>query len=156
MMLFFSVLLGVFFNLVSSYCNGSISIESHAALAALFNSTAGMDWMWDPPLPSPTVWNFPSPLSAPCSESWQGLACSSNLNSDRCDVTEILLPGYGLMGPIQVRHYPDPPSYLSSAAVTLYTQSRLAKEAALTSSVPLPWSRAHPLSNRTQKDSKKR
>jgi Leucine-rich repeat (LRR) protein len=100
MMLFFSVLLGVFFNLVSSYCNGSISIESHAALAALFNSTAGMDWMWDPPLPSPTVWNFPSPLSAPCSESWQGLACSSNLNSDRCDVTEILLPGYGLMGPI--------------------------------------------------------
>jgi Leucine-rich repeat (LRR) protein len=79
-------------------CSGEISLESYAALEALYNSTAGLNWTWDPPLPSPTVWHFQSPFSAPCSESWQGLICSSNLSTSSCDIVSLELPHYNLLG----------------------------------------------------------
>jgi Leucine-rich repeat (LRR) protein len=79
-------------------CSGEISTESYAALEALYNSTAGLNWAWDPPPPSPTVWHFQSPFSAPCSESWQGLICSVNLSKSSCDIVSLELPYYKLSG----------------------------------------------------------
>jgi Leucine-rich repeat (LRR) protein len=84
--------------IVDSGCEGTISEEAYKVLETLYNSTAGWNWFYDPSLPSATVWHFPSPLSAPCSNNWQGLNCSSTLNETTCDISSISLDAYNLCG----------------------------------------------------------
>jgi Leucine-rich repeat (LRR) protein len=84
----------------SVVCTGNISTESYQALEDLYNSASGTNWIWDPPAPSPTVWRFPSPLSAPCSDRWQGLICGWNLNHITCVINTIYLQSRNLKGTI--------------------------------------------------------
>jgi len=62
---------------LTASCVGSISPAEYGALQDRYDSTDGQNWRWDESLPQSTIWSFPSNLSAPCSDSWQGLSCSS-------------------------------------------------------------------------------
>jgi Leucine-rich repeat (LRR) protein len=79
-------------------CTGKITYREYDALESLYNATAGWNWLWDPLLPSSTVWQFPSDLSAPCSNSWQGLRCTQTLNESTCNITTISLERRNLKG----------------------------------------------------------
>jgi hypothetical protein len=97
-------------------CNGSISIEEYDALYDLYISTNGTDWSWLinlPKLPNisiintsnayydKTIWNFPSNLSSPCTDKWQGITCVNKPNyTSECIVKEIYLPATNLRGNI--------------------------------------------------------
>jgi Leucine-rich repeat (LRR) protein len=85
----------------SSEVNCSISMASYEALESLYDATAGRYWLWDQQLPSSTVWQFPSPLTAPCTDAWQGLTCSLlTSSSTTCKITAVSLTSYNLTGTI--------------------------------------------------------
>jgi Leucine-rich repeat (LRR) protein len=81
-------------------CTGSISSEAYEALESLYYSARGWYWIWNPPLPSTTVWHFPSELSDPCSDSWQGINCVAGSNDTTCVIQTLLLDSRNLTGTI--------------------------------------------------------
>jgi Leucine-rich repeat (LRR) protein len=86
---------------VLATCTGSITLKAYQALESLFNATAGSAWQWDKLQPSSTHWHFPSNLTAPCSDSWQGLECVRNLNdTSTCEIHTIMLGSYNMQGTI--------------------------------------------------------
>ena len=66
-----------FFSLSNSNtCLGNISSSEYSALEDLYNSTDGAHWLWHNNLnQSAQQWVFPSSLSAPCEDQWQGITC---------------------------------------------------------------------------------
>jgi Leucine-rich repeat (LRR) protein len=82
----------------SADCSAEISTSSFDALEALYNATNGWNWRWKPSLSSLTIWHFPSQLSTPCSDSWQGLSCSWNSDKTKCEITSIDLRRRFLVG----------------------------------------------------------
>jgi Leucine-rich repeat (LRR) protein len=60
----------------------------------MYRSMNGMAWSWDG---QGNVWNFSAPY--PCADSWQGVTCSSGVNSI-AHITSIELHYYGLNGTI--------------------------------------------------------
>jgi Leucine-rich repeat (LRR) protein len=105
MMALFGLLWGLllfltFSGTVVSECEGSISLQSYDVLQILYNSTAGWNWTWSTTDALSSIWHFPSNLSAPCSDHWQGLLCSrSNLTDiTECEIQLIDLLGRNLKG----------------------------------------------------------
>ncbi len=93
-------------------CVGNISLSEFEGLQALFNSTNGENWRWNPTLPNTTHWHFPpsqlslvTELYSPCGDFWQGLNCSYSLlplssNQGLCSIQNISLAGMNLVGSI--------------------------------------------------------
>ncbi len=108
-------------------CVGNISLSEYQGLQALFDSTNGDNWRWNPTLPTTTHWHFsssiPTPnseLYSPCEELWQGLNCSysllpfSTINNGLCSIQNISLAGMNLEGSI-----PSALSQCSNVEVTM-------------------------------------
>jgi hypothetical protein len=72
-------------------------MAEYLALEALYNSTQGEMWRWDP-APEETEWHFPSSLDAPCSDEWQGVTCVTIFVDRTCAVVELLLNARNLTG----------------------------------------------------------
>ncbi len=91
-------------SITQSQCTGSLSEAEFQALEALYVSGSGINWMWNPPPPSKTVWTFPSNRSVPCSHKWQGLDCEvvEKVNGivcvGCCTVRDIKLTNFNLVG----------------------------------------------------------
>jgi Leucine-rich repeat (LRR) protein len=84
-----------------STCFGDISQSAYEGLQALYTSMAGEYWKWDSFLTTSTVWTFPSNLSAPCVNRWQGLNCSQNDDTTpSCVVVGLNLDAMNLTGQI--------------------------------------------------------
>ncbi len=94
-------------------CVGNISLSEFQGLQALFVSTQGENWMWNPSFPLATQWHFSnsspipsSDLNAPCQDMWQGLNCSysilplANNKEGLCSIQNISLAGMNLIGTI--------------------------------------------------------
>lgn len=81
-----------------SSCSGNISEGEFIFLENLYNSTVGTDWRWNRLLPTSSIWHFPSFLSSPCGDSWQGLTCSNQTGSTNCTIKAIILPAANLQG----------------------------------------------------------
>jgi hypothetical protein len=79
-------------------CVGAISLEQYTFLYDLYSSTGGYNWIWDDSLASSTIWHFPSNLTDPCTNQWQGLNCS--VGEVNCEVTSMILANRGLAGPL--------------------------------------------------------
>ncbi len=95
----------------SGDCVGNISMSEFQGLNALYHSTQGVNWTWNPTLPPTTHWYFststPTPSSelySPCEALWQGLNCTFSIvpytsNSDGfCSIQNISLAGMNLVG----------------------------------------------------------
>ena len=80
-------------------CN--ISFVQYSSLNSLFVSTAGQYWVWETNESTLEHWIFPSPLSSPCSSSWQGIECQLNVDGT-CSIVRINLVSMNLTG-----HIPD-------------------------------------------------
>jgi Leucine-rich repeat (LRR) protein len=81
-------------------CTGDISYEEYYALEGLYNATGGANWTWDSTESVDTIWQFPSTLSAPCSNDWQGLACEVSNVVGKCFISQLLLDNKNLIGQI--------------------------------------------------------
>ncbi len=91
-------------------CMGNISLSEFQGLRALFVSTQGENWLWNPNLPLTTHWHFsasiPTPnmgLNYPCQASWQGLSCAYSIlpnSPGLCTIQNISLIGMNLVGSI--------------------------------------------------------
>lgn len=129
-------------------CNGSISIVEYNALHDLYISTNGTNWNWGINILNltnisaynntyfdRTIWNFPSNLSTPCKDNWQGITCVDKItNINVCVIKEIYLPWTNLQGNISnsianLRHLTlinfDYNFITSSLPVELYTVTKL-------------------------------
>jgi Leucine-rich repeat (LRR) protein len=80
----------------SSGCSGSISQAEYGALESLYDSAGGKDWAWGSG-PTSTQWSFPTDLSIPCSDNWQGLTCAT-IDSAACAISELELNKFNLRG----------------------------------------------------------
>jgi Leucine-rich repeat (LRR) protein len=82
-------------------CKGSLSPAEYNALHDLFNSTNGLNWIWDPRSSPSTIWTFSTyNLTAPCTDVWQGLVCvdSGSPEVSACAVDEMTLGHRNLVG----------------------------------------------------------
>jgi Leucine-rich repeat (LRR) protein len=86
---------------VSAYnttnCTGAISQNEYNSLQALYQSTQGTNWKWYQP---GTIWSFPSSLTAPCSDTWQGISCNKTVSSLNCSIVALDLRSCNLNGPL--------------------------------------------------------
>ncbi len=92
-----------FVSIFSAHCTGKLSETEFAVLERFYDEADGIQWSWNPPPPSSSVWNFPSNSSVPCANHWQGLNCTHHQTTDCpncCSVQGIVLPMYGLKGRI--------------------------------------------------------
>jgi hypothetical protein len=91
---------------VSASCVGAVSLTEYNALEALYNSTNGAGWRWKN-ISDESIWTFPSPLSSPCSLSWQGILCeaSANAANSSCGIVSVSLSEYDLRGPLPAEIY---------------------------------------------------
>jgi Leucine-rich repeat (LRR) protein len=78
----------------------SFSASEYSALQDFYNSTNGVDWIWETPYEVYGVpWNFSGPSSKnPCLENWQGVNCSIVGNTTNSSIYSISLAGHNLMG----------------------------------------------------------
>jgi hypothetical protein len=85
---------------VEGICSGAIPNGEYESLWSLYNATAGPYWKFDNSQPTETVWTFPSALTVPCTNNWQGLTCeSTGVGPDSsCYIIEIDLTGFNLTG----------------------------------------------------------
>lgn len=95
-------------------CIGNISQAEYSALETFYQSTGGPHWRTSG---NQTKWGFPSSLSAPCENAWQGIVCEQIKPVERnevmtCTVTSLLLPYTELRG-----YLPTQLAYLSSLAL---------------------------------------
>lgn len=82
-------------------CNGNLSAQEFGFLQNLYNATNGSFWTWDGLLANSTEWRFPSCLSTPCTDRWQGLLCSNQTQlGSECTIISLLLPDMNLSGSI--------------------------------------------------------
>ena len=79
-------------------CNGNLSSQEYDALNSLFVSANGENWRWH--TDGGQKWYFPSPLSAPCTNGWQGLTCVRRLDSVDCSIINLQLSDHNLVGQI--------------------------------------------------------
>ena len=85
-------------------CAGNISSTEYAALQGLYSSTGGPNWLWHSGLNQSTQqWVFPSRLSAPCEDHWEGISCGiqsvmSIEHGDTCYIASLVLPSTNLRG----------------------------------------------------------
>jgi Leucine-rich repeat (LRR) protein len=81
-------------------CN--ISESELTALEGLYNSCHGSNWHWDLNLPPSSLWLFPTNVSIPCSDNWQGVSCTVMGFNDSvaCSIVGLDLVNYGLAGPL--------------------------------------------------------
>ena len=99
-------------------CSGNISPSEYIALEGLYNATDGTNWIWRRVGNVSSHWHFPSNLSAPCEEHWQGIickdakACQAQNTEIPCCISEIVLPRYNLYGRI-----PSSLAFMSSLEV---------------------------------------
>jgi Leucine-rich repeat (LRR) protein len=87
---------------LNSTCAGRLSAVEYQALQDIFTATDGAQWRWDPVRTNASVWHFPSSLSAPCVEDWQGIYCDYivELGSEdyECTVAELDVSDRNLTG----------------------------------------------------------
>lgn len=69
----------------------------YEALRDIFTSTGGDDWVWK--AGPGKQWDF-SVYEDPCTEHWQGIVCNLSTTLNASHVSQLLLPGYGLVGHI--------------------------------------------------------
>jgi Leucine-rich repeat (LRR) protein len=81
-------------------CN--ITESELTALEGLYKSCNGSSWRWDLNLHPSSMWSFPTNVSIPCSDSWQGVSCTVMGFNDSvaCSIVGLDLVNYGLAGPL--------------------------------------------------------
>ena len=76
-------------------------MAEYTALQDLYYSTDGPKWLLPPGL-NKSHWIFPSNLSAPCTDNWQGFVCRpsyvDNFNSSTCYIAVLSLQRRNLNG----------------------------------------------------------
>jgi Leucine-rich repeat (LRR) protein len=99
--LYVGLLLCVYLSLpVSEAVQCTIAESELVALEDLYDSCTGSHWRWSSDLPSSTIWTFPTDVSVPCSDGWQGLGCTfiGSNESNTCNITVLDLMSYELAG----------------------------------------------------------
>jgi Leucine-rich repeat (LRR) protein len=106
-------------------CEGAITQGEYDGLEALYNSTYGDYWLWNPKLPLDAHWSFPSNLTAPCGNvTWDGLICSPDLlHPGGCSVIALILSIHGLVGTLPAEF-----SLLSRLELLEFSTNRISGE----------------------------
>ena len=68
------------------------------ALNDLYIATSGSSWTWKPVALYGNIWNFSQPNANPCTDTWQGIVCTSKCSTSQCYVKELILENYNLNG----------------------------------------------------------
>jgi Leucine-rich repeat (LRR) protein len=79
---------------------GEVPASQVAGLHALFNSTNGVGWHWEPNETAYGVpWDFSNETVDPCIDHWQGISCSSVCDqASVCNIVGLSLAAYSLVG----------------------------------------------------------
>lgn len=91
------VLILIQFWQASTYCFGPISMQEYDGLYSIFYDTSGGNWNWRSEDSAITHWSFPSDLSDPCTNDWQGLNCFQ-IDGGSCAVVGLDLSHMNLIG----------------------------------------------------------
>lgn len=90
------------FQTIATSCKGNISYSEYSALQDFFLATGGPNWHTSE---NENKWTFPSSLSAPCDDDWQGISCQildpvGEDNKLHCSVSTLSLHLANLNGTI--------------------------------------------------------